>query len=330
MMRRLLFAGALLLALTLRSVAEEATSTGGTLRDFFASHGFAGAPMERRFGNHIFVISAINGKRAALLVDTGAPVTLIDKNSIGTLGLAVQTTKSNVGGVFGRRWEHYGISKISSMTLGNCTLVNVPVALSDESGLNYYRRIAHIDGLFGAREMLKFGMVIDCARQMLYVSPNGPSAGTSQQLAALLAGKGFTRIPLRLTANHHFDLPATINEHSTRLIMDTGAGSTVLGKEIAAQAGVGAGLLGPSRIVSDAGDGRHVPIDGGLVKKLSVGDFEIDNAEVELAPIASEVLRSKSAGESNAGLLGEEYLSFNFAVIDIGGMSLYLRHADKR
>jgi hypothetical protein len=26
-----------------------------------------------------------------------------------------------------------------------------------------------------------------------------------------------------------------------------------------------------------------------------------------------------------AGLLGEEYLSWNFAVVDLGGMNLYLR-----
>ena len=47
-----------------------------------------------------------------------------------------------------------------------------------------------------------------------------------------------------------------------------------------------------------------------------------------MAPIDSAVVQSKSSGEANAGLLGEDHLSFNFAVIDLGGMALYLRHAD--
>ena len=78
-----------------------------------------------------------------------------------------------------------------------------------------------------------------------------------------------------------------------------------------------------------AGSGSlRVAISNGIVKQLQIGDFSIANAEVMLAPIDSAVLQSKVAGESNAGLLGEEYLSFNFAVIDIGGMALYLRHSD--
>jgi hypothetical protein len=41
-------------------------------------------------------------------------------------------------------------------------------------------------------------------------------------------------------------------------------------------------------------------------------------------------LHSKAAEESNSGLIGAEYLAWNFAVIDVGGMALYLRHPDSR
>ena len=307
--------------------AAAAPSSGGTLRDFFASHGFGGAPLQRRLGNHLFVSANIDGRHTALLIDTGAPVTLIDKNSAGMLGLSVKSTNATAGGVFGKRWERYGVSKLNSVAMGNCTITNVSVALADESDLNYYTRLSHIDGLFGTREMLKFGMVIDCARQEIYISPTGPNTGTSQQLAALLAGRGFTRIPLRRTANSHFDVLAAINGRATRLIVDTGAITTLLGKEFAIQSGVIPGTFGGRRMVAGSGSLR-VAISNGIVKQLQIGDFSIANAEVMLAPIDSAVLQSKVAGESNAGLLGEEYLSFNFAVIDIGGMALYLRHSD--
>jgi hypothetical protein len=51
---------------------------------------------------------------------------------------------------------------------------------------------------------------------------------------------------------------------------------------------------------------------------------------VVIAHLSGDILLSKSAAESNAGVLGQEYLSSNFAVIDMGGMALYLRHPDSR
>jgi predicted aspartyl protease len=304
-----------------------AASSGGTLREFFAAHGFGGAPLQRRLGNHLFVVATTNGKRTGLLIDTGAPLTLIDRNSAATLGLSIKSTTSTAGGVFGQRWERYGISKLNSVSMGNCTITNVPVALDDESDINDYTGLTHIDGLLGAREMLKFAMVIDCARQEIYISPTGPNSGVSQQLAAFLTGRGFVRVPMRLTASHHFDVPAAINGHLTRLIVDTGAMTTLLEKQFAVKAGVVPGSVGGAQVYSESG-GHRVPISGGMVKEMQIGDFKFPNVDITMAPIDSAVVQSKTQGEPNAGLLGEEYLSLNFAVLDMGGMALYLRHSD--
>ncbi|PYJ78192.1 MAG: hypothetical protein DME69_09055 [Verrucomicrobia bacterium] len=66
------------------------------------------------------------------------------------------------------------------------------------------------------------------------------------------------------------------------------------------------------------------------MKELASGGLTISNAETTVANISGEVLHSKNAPESNAGLLGAEYLAFDFATIDVGGMTLYLRHPDSR
>ena len=328
------------LIVALTPLSAQSQQNGGTLSSFLAAQGLAGAKLERRFGNHLMVPASINNKRAALMIDTGAPITLVDKNSASTFGLKIENTGSTVGGVFGTRWERYGMSMVKSIAMGNCVLTNVPVALSDESSMNTEIsstptgshipepiQMAHINGLLGAREMRKFGMIIDCTRQMLYVNPNGPSAFVSQKLAGFLAGRGFTQVPMRFNSSHHFDVQGALNGHPTRFIVDSGAGTTVLAKEIAVHCGV---LAGGLPLVSDASDGRRVHISSGAVNELAIGDFKITKAQVDLAPISGDVLKSKTAGEANAGLFGEEYLSFNFAVIDIGGMSLYLRHADVR
>jgi hypothetical protein len=128
-------------------------------------------------------------------------------NSITT---PVLTSLINVGRIFGKRWERYGISLAKSIGMGDCVVTNVPVALADISDMNpdapaaatgthisIVNRLPHVNGLLGVREMNKFGMIIDCARQMLYITPNGPSAAVSQRLASFLSGRGFTRIPMR-------------------------------------------------------------------------------------------------------------------------------------
>jgi predicted aspartyl protease len=331
----------LALALSLAALAPfsaQSQQTSGTLTGFLSGQGLAGAKLERRFGNHLFVPVSINNKRAALMIDTGAPITLIDKNSAATFGLKVENTTINVAGVFGKRWEHYGRSMAKSIAMGNCVVTNVPVALADESSMNPDGRSAptgshipiinqmpHINGLLGAQEMSKFGMIIDCTRQMLYINPNGPSAAVSQRLASFLRDRGFTRIPIRRNSSGHFDVPGALNGRSTRFIVDTGASTTLVDKKVAAQAGVG---FSATMFKAAAGDGRVESLGNSEIKELAIGDFTIPNATVVAVNVSGEVLHSKTDAESNAGLLGAEYLAMNFAVIDVGGMSLYLRHPE--
>jgi predicted aspartyl protease len=318
-----------------------AQQADGTLLGFLAKQGLAGAKLERRSGNHLLVPVSINNRRGTLLIDTGSPASVIDVNSVKTFGLTVEKTGSNVGGLFGRSWERFGVSEVKSISMGNCMVTNVPVAIADLSNFNRGRsgpatgshiaesgNLAHINGLLGVNEMAKFGMIIDCARQMLYINPNGASSSGSQSLANFLSSRGFTRVPLHLNANNHLNVEGTINGHSTRFIVDTGAATTLIDKETAARSGTALtalwGVGGNGAGNMNGGLGR------GSVKELAIGNFKLANSEVAVAHVSGDILLSKSAAESNAGVLGEEYLSSNFAVIDVGGKVLYLRHPDAR
>src|SRR5262249_26893344 len=192
------------------------------LKTFLESEGFGGAPLQRRLGNHLFVTTMMNGRRTALMIDTGSPRTLIDRATIRQLGLTVENTKAPVGGVWGWKPEHYGVSKLATLMMGNCTFTSVPITVADESRINRVRG-PHLDGLFGAHEMSRFGMVIDCTRQMIYVNPKGPVPATTQKLSDFLAGRGFTRIPMRFDEQHHLAIDAALNGHPTRLVVDTGS-----------------------------------------------------------------------------------------------------------
>jgi len=249
------------------------------------------------------------------MIDTGAPVTIIDKNSAGTFALKVENTTINVGRIFGKRWEHYGVGMAKSIALDNCVVTNVPVALADTSDMNgdapapatgthisVVNRLPHLNGLLGAREMNKFGMIIDCARQMLYINPNGPNAAVSQKLASFLSGRGFTRIPMRLDSGNHLEVQAVLNGHPTRLIVDTGAAVTTLDRRMASEAGVS---IGATAFVEDAGEGRVERLGTGDIKDLTIGDFTIPKATVGVVNVSGEMLRSKSVEESNSGLIGQ-------------------------
>ena len=318
-----------------------AQQSSGTLAGFLAKQGLGGAKLERRAGNHLFVPVSINNRRAALMIDTGSPNTVIDANSVNTFGLTVDKTDSNVGGLFGRTWERFGTSKVKSIAMGNCTVTNVPVAIADFSSFNRDRSgpatgshisdsksAPHINGLLGTNEMLKFGMIVDCTRQMLYVNPNGRSPAVSQGLASYLGSRGFTRVPMRLNANHHFDVEGAMNGHSTRFIVDTGSANTLIDTQVAVKSGTDVTAL--AGYGADGAGGLVEGVNRTAVKDLAIGNFKLANAEVVVAHVSKDILLSNSAAESNAGVLGEEYLSSNFAVIDVGGMELYLRHPDSR
>jgi predicted aspartyl protease len=335
-----LFASILLIAV-LMPFRTRSQQSSGTLTGFLSKQGLAGAKLERRFGNHLFVPVSINDRRAALMIDTGSPKTIIDVNSVNTFRLAVEKTDSNVSGLFGRSWERFGTSKVKSIAMGNCAMTNVPVAIADFSNFNRDRggpatgshiadskALAHINGLLGTNEMIKFGMIIDCTRQMLYVNPNGRSPAVSQSLASFLVGRGFTRIPMRLNANHHFDVEGALNGHATRFILDTGSANTLIDTQVAVRSGTGVTAL--AGVGAGGAGGLVEGINRSAVKELAIGSFNLANAEVVIAHLSGDILLSKSAAETNAGVLGQEYLSSNFAVIDMGGMALYLRHPDSR
>ncbi|HLW36447.1 MAG TPA: aspartyl protease family protein [Chthoniobacterales bacterium] len=292
-----------------------AASTPASLKTFLEREGFGGSQLQRRLGNHLFATTIINGRRTALMIDTGSPRTLIDWGTIEQLRLEVRNSHIPVGGIWGLKRGHYGVAHIANLVMGNCTFLDVPITVADESQINAGPG-PHLDGLFGAHEMTQFGAIIDCGRQMIYVNPKGPSTATSQKLAAFLGQRGFVRIPMRWDERHHLQIDAGINGHPAKLIVETGASGTLIAEPIARSSGVSFLPLKTRVYDRDAG---MIGINIGRVQELRLGDFRIPDAEVVIARIVTDV---------GAGLLGEEYLSWNFGIVDVGGMNLYLRHPE--
>ena len=68
----------------------------------------------------------------------------------------------------------------------------------------------------------------------------------------------------------------------------------------------------------------NAPRSIGRVKKLAIGDFEIRDADI----CFMDFKEADSPSPYLLGLLGISELASNSAIIDLGGLSMYLRHPE--
>jgi hypothetical protein len=97
-------------------------------------------------------------------------------------------------------------------------------------------------------------------------------------------------------------------------LVDTGSQFTFVDESIA----IKAGIIMKQSITRVTGS-DSAPRTIGRVRKLAIGDFEIRDADICFVDL-------KKADHPSTYLLGISELASNFAIIDIGGLSMYLRH----
>ena len=68
--------------------------------------------------------------------------------------------------------------------------------------------------------------------------------------------------------------------------------------------------------------GDSPPLNKGRVKRFAIGDFEIRDADI----CFMDFKEADSPSPYLLGLLGISELASNSAIIDVGGLRVYLRH----
>ena len=330
------FAFAVFLAVCCGSASAE------TLVALFRTQGFSEAPLQRRFGNHLFVNATVNGRRAALMIDSSVATTIIHRDSAGSFGLPIGAPTQHATGVFGESANIYAQTRLHDLQIGGRVFPDADVTVADEAArvsppefltisklkwnakrknFSHYVRIEPVDGAIGVDLLRSCGAVVDCGHQLLFMSGDGRSRRASERLAAFLADRGFARIPLRVRRRGGYEVPAAINGNPTRLVLDTGSSFTFINKDAGVQSGM---FIAPERLAYDLGGNHLERIDRGTARQLSIGNFQMSDVDLNLADISTAVL------DGAAGLCGIDQLSFNYAVIDFGSGTLYLRHPDRR
>jgi predicted aspartyl protease len=257
---------------------------------------------------HLIVDVEVNRVSASLMVDTGTPSTNIARVSLEKFGVVEQKTSHRVTSPLGSAPnKFYGIAKLNTLALGNCVIQDLPVLID---------AIPYVDGVFGSDDMHRIGAVLDCAEPALYYAPRGPRSDTSSKLAALLQSNGFTQVPMRLTSDHRLEVACSIDRVPSTIIVDTGSLATCMDRGIGIKAGI---RMKRTRTVLIGSGGASAPVSTNNVKQFTIGDYEIRNADISFVHL-------KKADHPSAHLLGIGELVSNSAIIDVGGLSMFLRH----
>jgi predicted aspartyl protease len=257
---------------------------------------------------HLIIDVEVNRVGASLMVDTGTPTTSIARGSVEKFGVVEQKTSHRVISPLGSASnKFYGIAKLNTLAMGNCVIHDLPVLID---------AIPYVDGVFGSDDMHRIGAVLDCAEPALYYAPGGPRTDTSIKLAAILQSNGFTQVPMRLTSNHRLEVACSIDGVPSTIIVDTGSLVTCVDKGIGIKAGI---KMKHTRTVLIGSGGASAPVSIGNVKKFTIGNFEIKDVDISFVDL-------KKADQTLAHLLGIGELVSNSAIIDVGGLSMYLRH----
>ena len=304
---------------------SEATPTGkntatgnSTLNSLLKQEGFGLVKLKQKNLNdekahkndpkHLIIDAEINRVSASLMVDTGTPTTNIARDSLWKFGLVEQKTSYRVTSPLGSAFnKFYGSGTLGTLAMGGCVIQDVPVLID---------AIPYVDGVLGSEDMHRIGAVLDCADPTLYFAPRGPHSGTSSKLAAMLQSNGFTQVPMRLTSDHRLEVACSINRVASTIVVDTGSLATCVDRNIAVKAGI---KMKRTRAVLIGSGGASASVRIGHVKQFVIGDFVVGDADISF-------VGSKKAAHGSAYLLGIGELVSNSAIIDIGGLNMYLRH----
>jgi hypothetical protein len=144
-------------------------------------------------------------------------------------------------------------------------------------------------------------------------------------LQSFLEASGYRRIPLTRNGVGHFETSGTLAGTSVRVLIDTGAGSTVVSLELAQKLGLKLTLL--DRKGRGAGSGE---LD---IYQLEENILRLDDATPRPSTLYAMDLSHVNAALAMKGvtpvevILGVDVFESQAAVIDYGSRSLFLKEA---
>jgi len=287
--------------------------------------GYKAVPIHYWPLNKMIMSVRINGQAASLLVDTGASQSILDKEAAESAGVkpfqrALNQVRFSVPSqVFTMGNEINGellpVGLAQNITAGTMNFGSNPVALrnSSHSGTG----TDHLDGVLGLDILLRHKAVINCRTKLVFFKVD---QGRQANLSSIASSQKFTRIPIQREDNGALTVPCSIRGQPARLLVDTGAFVTALHEPFVKSLGL---VPEPTRISAQFGRGVSKRVSAAKINDLSIGEFKVPPEKFGVASLPNFALQQGSS--RIAGILGMDTLYICHAIIDLEGMSLFLK-----
>src|ERR1700743_29488 len=217
--------GFLLLVTHLANAQQNFGVVQGRIAEGIKQIDVTGSIAKKKIGTSIAltVPVSLNGSKTSWwIVDTGSTVCMIDPTFSHKLGLQAD---NKVG--------PYPITLVNDIQLGTfhcngiaCAVRSIgelkSVELRNEGGL------FEKTGLVGVNLLAKYGGLINCRTQQIFLSPTG-NLGVSRQKYEQM---GFTYVPINVTSKNRLEVTGTLGGKEFSFFIDTGAYSTVVDNSI--------------------------------------------------------------------------------------------------
>ena len=156
-----------LFAKDVRSPGTAAANLSAMLR----GRNYVEVPMKKVAISDFEINANVNRRKALLLVDTGAAITLIDREVSRDAGVDFRRTDYVVGGAGGGR-QRIAVGTVKNFNLNGLKVRQAQIAISDISSLGMQlseKGKPPLDGYLGADFLRQKSAVIDCAGLKLYL-----------------------------------------------------------------------------------------------------------------------------------------------------------------
>jgi predicted aspartyl protease len=282
---------------------------------------YQGLQLERGSQNHLVLHVTVNGRPASLIVDTGARTSFLRTDRVRTLGLISSGTELSDG------------SSVSVELRATPKLFGkVTMDLYDPSKRARY---LPADGTIGLDLLRRYQALINCRTRQIFFR----TAGTRLlDVSRTAAANGLVKVPMQETPRGYLRISCSIHGKIGKLLLDTGAFVTVLEQRAVYALGISGSDFG---MRAGGFDGQVRSLQLAQINDLKIGTVAIPPQRLVLMNIIPERESRKSlmigfmrvaatedwgmSSEPFFGLLGNDLLDYQYAIIDLGTMSLFLK-----
>ena len=306
----------LLFATHLASAQQNFGVVQGRLAEGIKEESVTGRLMLQKVGTSLAltVPVSVNGSKTTWwIVDTGAPFCLIDPSFSTKFGLQAD---NKLGG--------FPVTTLNNFQLGTfqCNGIACVVrSIGELKTVELWNEAGSFDkaGVIGINLLAKYGGLINCRTQQIFLSPSGNLGMSRQKYEAM----GFTYVPMNVTSRNRLEVTGTLGGKEFSFFLDTGAYSTIVDNSIRNEVNLPF-FTTNTKIVGPFHDfGKNAGYTFGTATGFKLGSYDASGAR--LGATTLNLHENPGASHRFAGFIGMDFLFFRSAIIDVGGRALYLK-----